>query len=58
MTGGYYLWIIILQVKKNGILYKNGKIICETFSKGSNIKNAPDPEEIVRRIKKQTEKEE
>lgn len=42
---------------KDGIVYDNGKPILETFTRSANIKNAPDPNEIVKQIKKEKEKE-
>lgn len=42
---------------KDGIIYDNGKSILETFTRSANIKNAPDPNEIVKQIKKEKEGE-
>ena len=42
--------------EKDGIFYKNGKPIRGFFTKSSNVKNAPDPEKIIRTIEEQTEK--
>ncbi len=39
---------------KNGVVYQNGKPICETFTRNTDGKNSIDPKEVIKRKKDNT----
>lgn len=39
---------------KNGVVYQNGKPICEIFTRNTDGKNSIDPKEVIKRKKDNT----